>query len=64
MQLAEREGEDGEARYLVKWAGFEADPAADSWLEEGALADVSEGWRCAFAGAGVVLSLVLRLLYK
>lgn len=41
-QLAERESEDGEVHYLVKWAGFEADPAPDSWLEEGALADVGD----------------------
>lgn len=43
MQLAEREGDDGETRYLVKWAGFEADPTDDSWLEEGDLSDVSGG---------------------
>lgn len=44
VQLAEREGDDGETRYLVKWAGFEADPTDDSWLEEGDLSDVSGGW--------------------
>ncbi|KAL4428471.1 hypothetical protein ABPG75_002560 [Micractinium tetrahymenae] len=40
--LAEEEDGDGDLRYLVKWKGYEADPADDGWLYEGGMKDCKE----------------------
>ncbi len=47
----------------MKWTGYEADPAPESWLDEGALADVSfscTGARFARAALGWFQSAALR----